>query len=109
MKLECYVFMPYEGQLRFCFDIETLKFELSDPAFDADVGVYRLVDYRPPTCREYIYAGQSYRAENFMQIIQGWVLPRLEKEAKVELNSAELLGAFRFRHGFTFTAVKKGK
>lgn len=106
MKLECYVFLPYEGQLRFCYDIGNGNFELSDPAFDKELKVFKLTGNRPPTCHEYIYAGKFHFGDSFVRIISGWIVPRLASTPRVELGD-ELLSAFPFRQGFVFSASLK--
>lgn len=108
MKLECYVFMPYEGQLRFSYDTETNQIGKSNPTADAPLGVFKLTGYRPETCREYIYSGKGHYDDNLRLIILRWIIPRLTTESQVELGD-ELLGAFPFRQGFKFTARKVGE
>ena len=103
MIIECYVFMPYEGQLRFSYDAATGKIGKSNPAADLKLGVYELTGYRPSTCREYIYAGKRHFEDELRQILCGWILPRLASAAQVKLGD-ELLKAFPLRQGFEFTA-----
>jgi hypothetical protein len=101
--IECYVFMPYEGQLRFSYDTETNQIGKSNPTADAPLGVFKLTGQRPPTCKEFIYSGKHHFDDNIRLIILRWIIPRLANEVQVELGD-ELLGAFPFSQGFKFTA-----
>ena len=108
MIIECYVFMPYEGQVRFSYDTETNQIGKSDPMRDSELGVFALTGYRPSTCREYIYSGKHHYDDSLRLITLRWIMPRLANEVQVELGD-ELLTAFPFKPGFTFMAIRKGK
>lgn len=88
MIIEGYVFVPYQGQLRFRFDTaraETEMFFASDRQYDGRLGVHSFIDYtdgaRPPTCRELIFSGMRAQYEDkIIEALESHVMQALSTE-----------------------------
>lgn len=82
MKLEGYLFIPYQGQLRFRYDSSTdLVFHKSDGAYDHALGVNALTGSRPITCTELVSKVQSKQGEikEMIRPAFEWMIPQFRK------------------------------
>jgi hypothetical protein len=96
MKIEGYLFVPYQGQARFSFDSEaplTRRFGPGDESFDARLGM-ALTDNgrRHITCSNVINASSrnSQYAGEIAQLILNEVVPRLKKSPANTIHHADL-------------------
>ena len=86
MIIEGYVFIPYQGQLRFRFDSDAAKTALlkSDAQYDKRLGVHDLIegygDVRPCTCREFIYSGCRHYEKEIREALESELVQALTAE-----------------------------
>lgn len=85
MIIEGYVFIPYQGQLRFRFESNAhSQFLRSDHQYDHRLGATSLMDYervRPVTCRELIYSGKRQYDDKIREALET-LMPELGANPK---------------------------
>lgn len=82
MKIEGYLFVPYQGQVRFRYDDSTdLVFHKSDGAYDKVLGVHALAGSRPGTCTELVSRVKSVQDahKQLMGLAFQWLVPLFRK------------------------------
>lgn len=101
MKIEGYLFIPYQGQIRFRYDDSSqidARYYASDFNYDEVLGVHALTGKRPPTCQELIYRSSSTReayTQMIEQALKGWIIAqrhggRIGHITKMDLGRAEV-------------------
>ena len=113
MKIEGYLFVPYQGQVRFRYDDSAdLVFHKSDGAYDQALGVHALTGSRPGTCTELVSRVKSVQDAHKEKIKHAfeWLLPQFRKSTvgtviKMELGDGPVQMRKDTRAKITLTAV----